>query len=168
VAHADPASELGAAALALDARIHVASVRGRRDIEARAFFVGPYMTDLAPDEVLVSVSFRVAPGGRTSLREFAHRAGDFALAGAALALEVDEGDTIRRARLAGFGVGPAPIAIEPVEQLLEGQPLTPELCQAAGQAAASHVDPFDGPHASPAYRRELFGVLVEQALREVA
>ncbi|HMJ95718.1 MAG TPA: xanthine dehydrogenase family protein subunit M [Thermoleophilaceae bacterium] len=168
VAHADPASELGATALALDARMHVASVRGRRDIDASDFFAGPYMTELAPDEVLVALSFPPAPGIRTSLREFSHRAGDFALAGVAVAVEVDEGERVRRSRVAGFGVGPAPVAIEPVQELLDGNLLTPDLCEAAGRAAASHVEPFEGPHASPAYRRQLFGVLVEQALREAA
>ena len=167
IAHADPAAELGAAAIALDARMQVASVRGTREVAARDFFVGPYMTALEADEILVEVRVPRTGATRTAFNEIAHRSGDFALAGVALALELD-GGTVRRARVAGFGVGPTPIAIEPVEQLLAGQALTPELRDEAGELAARSVEPFDGPHSSPDHRRRLFGVLVRHALEEAA
>jgi CO/xanthine dehydrogenase FAD-binding subunit len=167
IAHADPAAELGAAAIALDARMQVASVRGAREVAARDFFVGPYMTALEPDEILVEVRFPRTGATRTAFAEIAHRSGDFALAGVAVALELDD-RTVRRGRVAGFGVGPMPIAIEEVEELLAGRELTPELHREAGELAARSVEPFEGPHASPDHRRRLFGVLVRQALEEVS
>ncbi|HEX5145883.1 MAG TPA: hypothetical protein VFV85_02585, partial [Conexibacter sp.] len=78
------------------------------------------------------------------------------------------GPVVRRARVAGFGVGPAPTPVEQVESLLSGATLTPELCREAGELAARSVEPFDGPHASAEHRRRLFGVLVRDALGEIA
>jgi carbon-monoxide dehydrogenase medium subunit len=167
IAHADPAAELGAAAIALDARMDVASVRGTRQIAARDFFFGPYMTTLEADEILVEVRFPRSGAIRTAFSEISHRSGDFALAGVAVALELED-QVVKHVRVAGFGVGPVPQAIEPVEQLLAGQRLTPELRREAGALAASTVEPFDGPHSSPSHRRRLFGVLVRQALEELS
>jgi carbon-monoxide dehydrogenase medium subunit len=165
IAHADPAAELAAVALALEARLRVASVRGARELDAREFFAGPYMTALEADEILVSAAFPSVAGARTALLETAHRSGDFALAGVAVSLELD-GEIVRAARVAGFGVGPTPVRVEAAERALAGQRLSAEVCREAAEAAADSVEPFDGPHASASYRRRLFGVLVDRALRE--
>ncbi len=167
IAHADPAAELGAAAIALDARVLVHSVRGAREIAARELFLGPYTTVLESDEIIAEVRVPRAGAARTAFAEVASRAGDFALAGVALAVELD-GGVVRRARVAGFGVAAAPLAVEPVERLLVGNELTPELRREAAELAAGSVEALDGPHASADHRRRVFGVLVRRALGEVA
>ena len=90
LAHADAAAEYPAVALALDAVIETLSPRGQRAIPAAEFFTGIWSTALEPDELLTGVTFR-APGGRAgfAVEEFARRPGDFAVAGTAIAIELD-------------------------------------------------------------------------------
>jgi carbon-monoxide dehydrogenase medium subunit len=122
VAHADPAAEYPAVALALDADIEAASPRGRRTIPAASFFQGFWSTDLAADELLVGVRFPVW-SGRTgfAVREFARRHGDFALAGAVIGVEVDGDDRITRCAIALLGLGPTPLRATAAEQAAIGQ-----------------------------------------------
>jgi carbon-monoxide dehydrogenase medium subunit len=168
IAHADPASELCAAAIALDAELQVASVRGPRTVAAAEFFLGPYMPALEPDELLMAVRIPCVEGLRTSICEVARRSGDFALAGAAVAVALDEREAVRHARIVGFGIGSTPQAIAPVERLVHGERLSLALCREAGEVAAGAVEPLDAPNAGAAHRRTLFGVMVERALKEVA
>ena len=87
IAHADPAAEYPAVALALDAEIEAQSPAGRRTIPAADFFTGTWTTELADDEVLVGVGFPVWDGRcGSAVEELARRHGDFALAGAAVAV----------------------------------------------------------------------------------
>jgi len=103
VAHADPAAELPAALLALDARFHVRSTRGAREVAAGDFFVGPLQTVLRPDELLLEIEVpAVAEGARQAFVEHARTHGDFALAGVAVA-----GD-----RVALLAAGPTPVLLE--------------------------------------------------------
>src|SRR5262245_3698757 len=104
IAHADPAAEYPAVALALDASMEVASARGRRTIAASEFFEGLWTTSMQPDELLVGVSFPVWTGRcGFAVEEFARRHGDFAIAGAALAVELDAGDRVRRSAIGLIG-----------------------------------------------------------------
>ena len=109
LAHADPAAEYPAVACALDATMHVASLRGGRSIAARDFFAGLWSTTMEPDELLVGVSLPIW-GGRCgfAIREFARRAGDFAIAGAVVALELDGDDRIARCAIGLIGLGSMP------------------------------------------------------------
>ena len=109
LAHADPAAELPAVAVALDARLTLASARGRRTVAAEDFFVAALTTSLAPDEILTGVSFPPWPA-RTgaSVLEVAIRRGDFALGGVAATLTLDERGRVGAARIVCFGVGPRP------------------------------------------------------------
>ena len=91
IAHADPAAEYPAVALALDAELEAQSPTGRRTIPASGFFHGTWSTDLADDEVLVGVGFPVWEGRcGYAVEELARRHGDFALAGAVVAVQLDD------------------------------------------------------------------------------
>src|SRR5205085_5462576 len=93
IAHADPAAEYPAVAVALDAEMEATSPRGTRRIPAGAFFTGFWSTDLEPDELLVGVRFPVWTGRcGFAVREFARRHGDFAIAGAVVAVQLDADD----------------------------------------------------------------------------
>ena len=106
IAHADPAAEYAAVALALDAQMEAASSTGTRQIPAAEFFTGLWETSLQSDEILTAVRFPVW-GGRSgfAVEEFARRHGDFAIAGAAVAVELDNDDRIARCGIGLLGTG---------------------------------------------------------------
>jgi carbon-monoxide dehydrogenase medium subunit len=166
VAHADPAAELPAVALALDAELVLRSSSGDRSVPAAEFFVGPFTTALRPDELLTHVRFPNTGGARTTFLELARRSGDFALAGVCA---IDRGARgSADVALAGIGVGGSPVRLSTAEEAVRGRELTDEVIGEAAEAASAAVDPPSDIHADGAYRRELLGVLVRRALRAVA
>lgn len=166
VAHADPAAELPAIALAMDAEMEVQSARGKRTIAAADFFVDYLTTSLQPDEVLVETRFRGSPSGMAwAFLEVSRRHGDFAMVGlvAGLALGSD-GSSVSDARLTYFGVGGTPVRCREVEASLRGQPAGADAFAAAAAAVQPLLDPTDDVHATAAYRRSVAGVLTQRAL----
>jgi carbon-monoxide dehydrogenase medium subunit len=155
IAHADPAAELPAVLLALDATIVVAGPAGRRRFAAGAFFVGLLTTELAQDEIVVGVEIPPSPPG-WGFAELTRRAGDFAIAGVAGVLGHDG-----LARLAGFGVDDRPIRLRGAEAALASGD-----ARAAGGAAAGEAHPADDVHASAEYRRHLVSVLTEAVVND--
>ncbi len=166
LAHADPAAELPAVALALDAEMVARSTRGERVVPAQDFFGGPFTTTLQPDELLMEVRIPVTEGRRTAFLEQARRTGDFALAGVAAVVRF-EPDSVRvaEAGLAALGAGPTPIRLHDAEAAVLGSDLGDASLAAAATAAAAEVRPFTDLHADEDYRRHLVGVLVSRALR---
>jgi carbon-monoxide dehydrogenase medium subunit len=156
LAHADPASELPAVAVALDATFETTD----RTIAARDFFVGTWTTDLADDEILVAVHFpRAAPSVRVAVREVARRRGDFALAGAV----VQSDPEASTASIGLFGLGPIPLRPTEAEAALaEGAPLD-EVVSLAMQI----TDPTDDIHATAAQRRRIGGAVLGRALADL-
>ena len=122
IAHADPAAEYPAVALALDAEMEAMSVRGRRTIAASDFFQGFWTTALAPDELLVGVRFPTWTGRcGFAVREFARRFGDFAIAGAVVGVQLDADDRVERCTIGLFGLGTTPLRATAAEQAALGQ-----------------------------------------------
>ena len=168
IAHADPAAELPAVALTVDATMVAVGPGGERAIGASSFFAGPYMNSLEEGEILSHVTFpTVAPTTRCSFREFARRKGDFAVAGVAAAVDFAD-RAVSAARLTAFAIGSNPARLAGVEQAIAGRALDDAALADAGEAAAAEVEPWDDIHGSPQYRRQLVTVLVQRALREVA
>ncbi len=163
IAHADPAAELPAVAITLDAVVNVQGTSGPRSIPAAEFFVGPYTTSLQPDEILTSVDFPAHPEHKPAFSEFVRRKGDFAITG--LALTRDSGSQFRAT---AFGVAGTPVRLAAAEEVLAGGDPSPALAAAAGEAAAAEADPWDDAHASEGFRRQLVGTLVRRAVEEVA
>jgi aerobic carbon-monoxide dehydrogenase medium subunit len=160
LAHADPAAELPACAVALDAVLVLASRRGERRVAARDFFHGLYATALAPDEIITAIEIPPEAGGRSIFLELARRRGDYALAGlAALARPAD-------LRLVFFGLGD-----RPVEAMAAAAALRRE--GAAGLAAAvtalaQDVDPAGDLQADSATKLHLARVLLGRAVEGLA
>lgn len=155
IAHADPAAELPAVALALGATMVVRSRTGERRVAADEFFVAPFTTSLEEDEILTDVVFPAAPvDSGWGFEEFATRRGDFATAGAAALLE-RHGDVVGSCRLALFGVGGTPVRIASAEETLIGSPVTEESVTALKAALADSLDPSDDVHATGQFRTEL-------------
>lgn len=169
LAHADPAAEYPAAALALGAKLQVVGEEGERSIDAADFFVAPLVTALGTCDILTGVRVPVlAPRTGWSLVEVARRHGDFAMAGAAVTVSTG-GGRITAARIVLFGVGGVPIRAARAEQVLIGQSPAAAAYRAAAAEARSAVEsPLSDVHASAEYRRHLAGVLVERALAEAA
>lgn len=166
LAHADPASEWCATALALEARLVLESAGATREVAAEDWFQGVFSTALAPGEMLREVHLpRLGAKWRCGFAEFSRRAGDFALAMAVVVLRL-EGGVVRQARIALGGIGGQPVLAREAAALLQGQPPSPTLLAEAAATAARHCDPQDDMHAPAVYRRELVAVMVGRALRQ--
>jgi CO/xanthine dehydrogenase FAD-binding subunit len=164
IAHADPAAELPCVALTLDARLTLTSAAGERRLAADEFFLGPFDTALEPGELLKEVSFPLsAPGSGHAFVEFARRHGDFAIAGAAVALRLD-GGRIAEAAIGLCGVGPAPLRARAAEEQLRGQVAYEELLVAAAQAAVEGLQPASDIHGNREYRIGVARAQVRKAL----
>lgn len=166
IAHADPAGEIGAVMLALDARLYLRGPNGTRDVAASAFFTGLFGTALEADEILTEVEIP-SPGPRTgwAFDEISRRHGDYALAGLAAAVEVDGDGRCTAARIALLGVGDAPVLAHEAAAALVGSVPTDEAVRAAANAASQRdIDPPGDIHASSEYRRHLADVLVRRVL----
>jgi carbon-monoxide dehydrogenase medium subunit len=167
IAHADPAAELPAVALALDAELVARSSSGERTIPAREFFMGYLTTALQPEELLVEVRLPgLAAGHGSAFVELARRHGDFALVGVGAAVALDGSGAIADARLVFIGVGGAPVRAREAEALLRGAMPTDEVYAEAAERAKGELEPGSDSHASAEYRRRIAGVLAQRALRE--
>ena len=170
VAHADPAAELPVALAALNGRVHLRSARGTRIVDWTDFFRAQFITACAADEMVIGVEMP-APRAQTgvSFREHAARHGDFAVAGAASVISLDEDGRCAYASLALLGCGPGPIRAREAESALVGTTFSRKAAAAAA-ATALFAAEFRGGHTDlPAeYRRRVLRALVEQTLVDAA
>lgn len=170
LAHADPAAELPAVAVALKANMKVRGQTGERWVPADEFFLSLFTTVLMPDELLVEVAIPPMPP-RTgwSFQEVARRHGDYALVGIAAAVTLDSKDQCEEARLVYVSVGDRPENAQQATEALKGQALTPEAIEAAAETAATaDTEPGQDIHASAEFRRHLVRVLTRKALTQAA
>jgi CO/xanthine dehydrogenase FAD-binding subunit len=169
LAHADPAAEWPALCLALDATITVTGLSGSRVISAAEFSLGMLTTALKPGDILTEVNFPAwKPGRRFGLQEMSRRTGDFALAGIACTIDVDDSGLVTASRIVVFGVEDQPMLLDVVSSAIRGRKLTDSLLRDVGDLAASVVSPRSDFHASEDYRRELVDVLLRRALAQAA
>ena len=164
IAHADPAAEYPAVALALDATLDIAGPEGRRSVPAGEFFQGMWSTSVADGEVLTSVRFAEwGEGAGFAVEEVARRHGDFAIAGAACGVQV-AGGTIVRAAVALFGMDSVPRRATAAEAALVGAAAAGVDLLAAGHLAVEGLEPGDDLHASGALRTRIGAAVVSRAL----
>jgi aerobic carbon-monoxide dehydrogenase medium subunit len=163
LAHADPASELPACMVALDAIIVVRGQAGERRIAAAEFFRGIYETVLSAQELLVAVEMPVARKNSAHyFCEFARRHGDYAIAGLA-AQALLEGDRFADLRMAFFAVGDRPLLAKAANRLVGGA-ITPALLSDVSAALARELDPQQDHQASGSMRRHLAQVLLTRCV----
>jgi aerobic carbon-monoxide dehydrogenase medium subunit len=159
LAHADPASELPACMLALDATIVIQGQAGQRRVKATDFFRGIYETALSPQELLIAVELPAARSGVSYFfREFARRHGDYALVGLAAEAIVERG-MFADLRLAFFAVGDRPVLARSARKLV-GKEVTPAVLSDASAALDAELEPQDDQQASASMRRHLTKVLL--------
>ncbi len=165
IAHADPAAEIPAVMLALDARFHLRGPGGARVVRAGEFFTGLFGTALEPDEVLTDVEIPApAAGSGWAFGEVSRRHGDYALAGVAAVVTLDAAGRCSGARVALLSVGDGPVLAAGAAAALAGAEPTEEAVRAAADAVGREIDPPADIHASAAYRRQLAEVLVRRVL----
>jgi carbon-monoxide dehydrogenase medium subunit len=168
LAHADPAAELPAVALALDAEFVVRSKSGERVIPAAEWFEGYLTTSRRPDELLVEVRFPVpGPGTGISFQEVARRHGDFAIVGLAASLTLSDG-AISDARLAFAGISDVPVRAAEAENLLVGERPSAELFDEAARRATGDIDPPADLHGTSAYRKKVAAAMARRGLQAAA
>lgn len=166
LAHADPAAEYPALAVALGARLKAVGAEGERTIDAEQFFLTYLTTALDPTEMVTEVLLPALPE-RTgwSVLELSRRHGDYALAGVVATMSLDRGGACVGARLVLFGVGATPLRVRAAEQALIGaKPSETRIAEVAEMAASAIDEPLSDVHASGEQRRDLAGTLARRAL----
>jgi carbon-monoxide dehydrogenase medium subunit len=163
IAHADPAGDLLAPALALDAEMVIAGMDGRRTVPAVEFFRDFFTTSLAPDEILVEVRVPKYTGWRAHYEKFNRVAQAWSMVAVAVTVRT-EGDTIAEARIALTNMAATPVRATAVEQALVGQAATAENIRAAAAHAAEGTSPTPDSNSDVEYRQELARVLTGRAV----
>ena len=167
-AHADPAAEIPAVLVALDATLVTAGAGGDREIPARSFYRYAYETSLSDGEIVIRLDIPVGTNGRdtgVSFHEIAIPSHNFALAGAAVSVTIDDG-AMADVRIGLCGLGPTPLRASEAEALAEGSAPTSDVIDRISRAAAAVADPVDDVLASSSYRRDLAPVVIRRALEE--
>lgn len=168
LAHADPQGDWGSALLAAGAEVVARSAKGERTLPLAGFFQGPFTTTLEPTEIATEV--RVPDPGPSSggaYLKLERKVGDFATAGVAVQLSLDDGK-VARAGIALTGVGPASLPASEAEQALAGAGLDDETIRGAAELAAKAAQPQDDHRGSAEYKRQVVRVFTERALRKAA
>ena len=164
IAFADPAAELPACLVALDATIVLASHASERRVPATAFFLGLYEIEMVEDEIITAVEVpRQRQEQQTCILEIARRSGDYAMAGLACSLDARAGE-VSAAKLVYFGVGEAPVRAKAASAALVGKALSDVSIASAQAALAADLDPPDDLHGPGAMKLHLSRVLTGRAL----
>jgi CO/xanthine dehydrogenase FAD-binding subunit len=163
--HADPAAELPALALLLDAELVLRSVNGQRIVHAKDFFQSYMTTAIEPTELLAEIRFPAwLPRAGWAIQEVSRRAGDFAMVGVVALLTGNGNGTCEDARIALFGVGATAVRIEKAEALLKGARLDNQILLEAARVVSDVLEPDADVHASAEYRKDVAGVLTRRTL----
>lgn len=161
--HADPSAELPAAMCALEARFKVVGLDGDRLVNADDFFISILTADIQPHEVLAEIRIPAQSNSVWGIREYARRAGDFALAGAAMVMKLAGGTRCAQARVVLFGVGDRPLRATGAEGYLAGRELSSELAADFAAACVEGLECDGDIHVTGAYRKHLTKVMAKNA-----
>jgi carbon-monoxide dehydrogenase medium subunit len=171
LAHADPAGDLGAPALALDAEFVIAGSGGTRTVAAADFFVDLFTTAIEENEILTEVRIPKRTGWGAHYEKFVRVAHQWPIVAVAAAVKVahtDAGATISEARVGLTNMGSTPLRAHSVEQALVGQPPTDEAVRHAAASAAEGTHPPSDLNGDADYRRHLATVLTRRAVLAAA
>lgn len=167
LSHADPAGDLGAAALALGASFVIAGPSGRRTVSAEDFFQGLFETALGEDEILTEIRFPKYTGWKHHYEKFNRTAQAWSMVAVAVALRVD-GGSIAEARVGLTNMGATPIRAHAVEAALVGQPASEDAVRAAAERATEGTAAPSDADAAADYREHLARVLTGRAVLAAA
>ena len=165
LAHGDPANDHPATMLALGATVVATGPKGKREIRIDDFFPGLFTTALEPEEILTEIRIPLPPprsGG--AYLKLERKVGDFATAGVAVQISLDDAGVCTRAGIGLTNVGLTPIKAKQAEAVLAGTKLDEATIQKAAEMAASESQPMDDIRGSAEYKRDLIRVLTARAL----
>lgn len=166
--HADPAQDPPPTLMVLDAHVVLTSSRGTRELPVNDLFVDYYESALEPGELLTELVVPQAPqGAKTVYLKFLPRTEDDYATVSVAALATVEGGVCQEIRVALGAVAPTPIRATAVEEVLQGQQVTPEAVRAAAEAVAEQVDPLTDFRGSDDYKRDMAVVFTRRALEQV-
>ncbi|NYF97714.1 FAD binding domain-containing protein [Janibacter cremeus] len=165
--HADPAGDVGAPALALDAEMVVVGPNGSRTIPAEDFFVGLFTSAVGEDELLTQIRIPKHTGWGAHYEKFVRLVHQWSIVAVAATLKV-EGGSIADARVALTNMGATPLRARSVEQALIGQAPTADAVREAAAKAAEGTDPPSDLNGGADYRQHLAGVLTRRAVLAAA
>lgn len=164
IAHADPAADLPAVMLVLEATVNITGPNGERSAPIDDFFVAMMMTSLEEGEIITSIDLpALASGTGSAYAKFANPASGYAMVGVAARVTLDGGNA-KNVRVALTGAADHATRLTEVEQALEGKPLTAENIEAACQNAGEGQDYLGDIHASAEYRAAMVKVYARRAL----
>jgi carbon-monoxide dehydrogenase medium subunit len=167
LAHGDPANDHPATMLALEAALVAISPRGEREISIKDFFTGLFSTDLQPDEILKEIRVPTPqPLSGGAYLKMERKVGDYATAGVAVQITLDNSGVCQRAGVGLTNVGFTPIKAAKVEDFLRGKLLDDAAIRQAGEIAAAESRPVDDIRGSADYKRDLVRVLTARAIRQ--
>ena len=169
LSHADPAADLPAVVLALDAQLVTSSTGEHRTIDASDFFIDLLTTALRPDEILSEIVVPALPCCTgTAYAKFGNKASHYAVVGVAAAVTVNSDGGCDRARIGVTGAGPAAVRATAAEDALTGSSLDDSAIEAAAALAGEGIDFNSDVHASGEYRAHLTSVFAARAIRTAA
>ena len=166
VAHADPAGDVPAAIVALEAEIKITGPNGERWVKCDDFFLGLLMSVLEPDEVVTAVKVPVTGADKTAYLKAAPRSSGFAVVGVAVRLTMDNQSVCSRAAIGITGVTDKAYRPERTEQMLTGKKLDTALIQQAAAEATRNIEVIEDINGSAEYRKHLTEVYVERAIEQ--
>ena len=164
IAHADPAGDMPAAILALDAEIKLAGPNGERWIKCHDFFLGLLMSVLEPDEIVTAIRVPVTANDKTAYLKAAPRSSGFAVVGVAVRIAVDGAGNCSRAAVGITGVTDKAYRAERVEHMLTGKKLDAKLIETAAAEATRIIEVIEDINGSSEYRTQLTRVYVARAI----
>jgi carbon-monoxide dehydrogenase medium subunit len=167
LAHADPAGDLGATVLALDATFEVLGRSGTRTVPGPEFFTGLFETALAEDELLTAVRFPKHTGWGAHYEKFVRVSHQWSIVAVAATVQA-EGGTIRQARVGLTNMGDRPLRATGVEEALVGREATEDAVREAVASVAEGTDPPSDLNGDADYRRSIAPVLTRRAVLAAA
>jgi carbon-monoxide dehydrogenase medium subunit len=165
VANGDPGNDMPAVMLCLDATYHVTGRSGKRAIKARDFYLGPYQTALATDEILTAVEITAPPAGHGfAYEKLKRKVGDYATAAAAVILTLS-GGRVKSAELALTNLADRPVLATAAAAAVIGTSLDGDAIAKAARAAQGVMSPAADARGTVAYRTSVGGVMTARALK---
>ncbi len=165
IAHADPAGDMPATIMALDAEIKAVGPNGERWVKAEDFFLGLLMSVLEPDEIVTAVKVPITGNDKTGYLKAAPRSSGFAVVGVAVRLALDPSNTCQRAAIGITGITDKAFRAQHAERLLTGKKLDAKLIDQAAAESTRNIDVIEDINGSTEYRTHLTHVYVARAIQ---
>jgi len=166
IAHGDPGNDHPAVMLALEADIIVKGPQGERAIAAKDFFLGTYLTALESNEIITALRVPVSrPGSGYGFNKLKRKTGDFATAGATVALHLN-GKTCDKIRIALTNVGPTAFRAEAAEALLQGREIDDALIEQAAKKVMESCEPAEDLRGDAEYKCHMAAEMARRSIRD--